>query len=162
MLPKLLRLVRKRLVTFSELITYFTNLTDTTALKVVRFDIIEDHVNFSNHKAIMLFLSGDVRKLCTARKRFEFMLRNLKRFSGTNLFQLPRTKHRARTTTGSMLAGRGVVLYFCQKPSEIQVQAAHKKTEKRRKKYWLLIGCLQNCVQNIQKVLENTKVKIYG
>jgi len=50
---------------FSCIDHFFTNFTDTTALNVVRVDVIDDHVNFSNHKAIMPFLSGDVLKLCT-------------------------------------------------------------------------------------------------
>jgi len=50
---------------FSCIDHFFTNLTDTTALNVVRVDVIDDHVNFSDHKAIMLLLSGDVRKLST-------------------------------------------------------------------------------------------------
>jgi len=50
---------------FSCIDHFFTNFTDTTALNVVHVNVIDDHVNFSDHKVIMLFLSGDVRKLCT-------------------------------------------------------------------------------------------------
>ena len=42
---------------------FFTDFTDSSALKVDHIDVIDDHVNMSDHLGIILFLNGDLSKL---------------------------------------------------------------------------------------------------
>jgi len=63
--PDAFTFCQETLGNFSCIDHFLTNLTDSSALNIVCVDVIDDHINFSDLKVIVLFLVGDVRKLYT-------------------------------------------------------------------------------------------------